>query len=338
MDLRRDVPQVSVLIPLYRVERYVERCLRSVLDQDYPCLRVVIIDDASPDASLQVAKNVVSSYGETDKEVLFYSRPQNGGLAAVRRDMWKRLSGKYTLFLDSDDYWCGTNVVREWVKVAESSGSSVVVSSFYREGVGGRTLVSPCMDSDSGQQFAIDVLLGKQEGYLWNKLFLTSTLLKFEDLFVEGRNMWEDMCMVVPYFYLAAEKVSYMPMPTNCYVLYNENALTKQWGPVYIECAGSMLTTWEERLRAPLFEDFNLRSALQVCRDRLCERLFRQEPYSLYGAIRKIGNGYAVSSLRACGWPLHRRLFYKMAQRPVTSIVSYLFYRLSAWFRSRLRR
>ena len=92
--------KLSVIIPVYRVENYLERCVKSVLNQDYQDLEVILVDDGSPDRCPQMCDELA----KTDERIVVIHKP-NGGLSSARNAGIERSRGEYLAFLDSDDQW-----------------------------------------------------------------------------------------------------------------------------------------------------------------------------------------------------------------------------------------
>ena len=93
-------PTLSVVIPVYKVEDYLERCVMSVLKQDYRDLEVILVDDGSPDRCPQICDNLA----KVDERVRVIHKP-NGGLSSARNKGIDVASGEFLAFLDSDDQW-----------------------------------------------------------------------------------------------------------------------------------------------------------------------------------------------------------------------------------------
>ena len=94
--------KVSIVIPVYKVEKYIERCLRSVFHQTYASIECIIVNDCTPDNSFIIAKNIVESYqGSIDFK--FVEHEKNMGLSEARNTGIKMATGRYYFFLDSDD-------------------------------------------------------------------------------------------------------------------------------------------------------------------------------------------------------------------------------------------
>ena len=91
---------VSVIIPIYNLEKYLKQCIESVINQDYPLLEIILVDDGSEDESSRIC----DSYSESYSNVVTIHK-DNGGLSDARNVGIKNARGSYVLFLDSDDFW-----------------------------------------------------------------------------------------------------------------------------------------------------------------------------------------------------------------------------------------
>lgn len=92
--------KVSVVIPVYKVEKYLEQCVDSVLNQNYPSIEVILVDDGSPDRCPQICEEYAKNY-----ECVKVIHKENGGLSSARNCGMQAATGKYIMFLDSDDWW-----------------------------------------------------------------------------------------------------------------------------------------------------------------------------------------------------------------------------------------
>lgn len=94
------MPLISVIIPIYNLEKYLRQCIDSVLNQKNLDLEIILIDDGSTDNSFIICEE----YANLDKRFRIIHK-ENQGQAAARNDGLKLASGKYVVFLDGDDYW-----------------------------------------------------------------------------------------------------------------------------------------------------------------------------------------------------------------------------------------
>jgi glycosyltransferase involved in cell wall biosynthesis len=93
------MPRVSVVIPVYGVEQFVEVCVRSVLEQSYEDFEVIIVNDKSPDRSLEICESI------DDPRIRIVTHLENRGLAGARNTGIRHAKGEYIALLDSDDLW-----------------------------------------------------------------------------------------------------------------------------------------------------------------------------------------------------------------------------------------
>ena len=95
---------VSVLVPVYGVERYIERCARSLFEQSYPNLEFVFVDDCSPDRSIAILSRVLKDYPERVDVVHFVRHSSNKGLSGARNTALDHATGEFVCVVDSDDW------------------------------------------------------------------------------------------------------------------------------------------------------------------------------------------------------------------------------------------
>ncbi len=107
------MPVVSVIIPIYKVEEYIDRCIQSVLNQTESDIEIILVDDGSPDRCPEIC----DSYQLKDNRIKVIHK-KNGGLASARNAGLDIATGKYIFFLDSDD-WIDSNTLEELVRIAE---------------------------------------------------------------------------------------------------------------------------------------------------------------------------------------------------------------------------
>ncbi len=113
--------KVSILVPMYGVEQYIEQCARSLFSQSYPNCEFIFVDDASKDGSLAQLKSVAAEFKELEPQIKIVELAQNGGVAAARNAALDAASGEYILFVDADD-WVDCQIVEKLVlRVLEMS-------------------------------------------------------------------------------------------------------------------------------------------------------------------------------------------------------------------------
>lgn len=123
-------PLVTIGIPVYNVEPYIEKCLMSVLNQTYQNLEILVVDDLGTDKSMSIVADVQKNYpnGYIIKTII---QPQNGGSGEARNAVINNAKGKYLYFLDSDDY-IEPNTVELMVDQAEKYQTDAVIASLRK--------------------------------------------------------------------------------------------------------------------------------------------------------------------------------------------------------------
>ena len=117
---------VTIIIPIYKVDRYLRECVESVLHQTYQNLQIILVDDGSPDTS-----GLLCDLSATKDDRVIVVHGQNGGLSEARNRGLCISSGKYILFVDSDDY-LERDAVEILVSKAEKDDLDILLYNQYR--------------------------------------------------------------------------------------------------------------------------------------------------------------------------------------------------------------
>lgn len=153
-------PEISVIVPVYNTEKYLSRCLDSLIRQDLDHkYEIIVINDGSTDDSLDIAE----TYAELFGNIRVYSR-ENGGLSAARNTGLEYARGKYVAFVDSDDY-VDESYLSEMYNAAESSEADIVCCNFR------------CVDENGGRLASLDGFFKHRPGVFGSKKMLSSLLL-----------------------------------------------------------------------------------------------------------------------------------------------------------------
>lgn len=121
-------PLISIIIPVYKVEKYIRQCVNSVLSQEFDDYEIILVDDGSPDNCPQIC----DGYAKAHANVKVIHKP-NGGLSDARNAGMEVASGDYVTFVDSDDFWKGTIVLSEIEHIIQKySYPDIIVSDFIK--------------------------------------------------------------------------------------------------------------------------------------------------------------------------------------------------------------
>ena len=117
--------KISVIIPIYKVEKYIDECIQSVINQTYKDLEIILVDDGSPDNCPTICDN----YAKRDSRITVIHK-ENGGLSDARNYGIDRATGDYIIFVDSDDYWENLDMMQKVADKIEETNSDVVLFGF----------------------------------------------------------------------------------------------------------------------------------------------------------------------------------------------------------------
>lgn len=119
-------PVVSIVLPIYNVEKYLNRCVASLVNQTYQNLEIILVDDCSPDGSARIC----DEWARRDARVKVIHKTVNEGQGIARNDGMRIANGKYICFFDSDDYIGDETAISTLVEAAEREHAEVVVFGF----------------------------------------------------------------------------------------------------------------------------------------------------------------------------------------------------------------
>lgn len=119
-------PKISVIVPIYNTQKFLRKCLDSILNQTFKDFELLLIVDGSPDQSIAICQD----YAKKDKRVIVFSK-ENEGLEKTRRVGLSHAKGEYITHVDSDD-WIGKTALEQMIKSAESSNADIVIAKFVR--------------------------------------------------------------------------------------------------------------------------------------------------------------------------------------------------------------
>ena len=128
--------KVSILVPIYKVEKFFSKCLESLLSQTYPHIEYVFVNDCTPDNSMDVLHNIMERYPQRANMVRIINNATNSGIAIVRNILLENATGDYILFVDSDD-WIDLDMLERMYGVAIKENSDIVICDmidYYEDG------------------------------------------------------------------------------------------------------------------------------------------------------------------------------------------------------------
>lgn len=214
--------KVSLIVPVYKVETYIERCVRAIFEQTLSSLQVIFVDDCSPDNSINIVRSTLDQYPDKTAHVLFLENEYNQGASVSRNLGIEYAEGRYIAFCDADD-WMEKNTIELMYETIISNQADIVWTDFYYTTLKKNTLQRQVVTEKS--ESCISALMSeKMHGAVWNKLYKRSLFFENRIFFPEGRDMWEDLYTNIRLFYFA-KRIVYLPKAFYHYVQYNSNSI-----------------------------------------------------------------------------------------------------------------
>lgn len=225
-------PKVSILVPVYGVEKFIERCVISLLEQSFDDIEYVFVNDCTPDKSIEIIIKTLERYPNRIKQSKIINHDNNKGLAGARNTAVENSTGDFILHVDSDDY-LELNAIELLYKKAYKYDAEVVMCDYYLEWTSKVKIIKQVFDLDV--KTLICKMLSSQAGSsVWNKLILRDLYLKNNVRTVEGINYGEDF-LVIPQIVYHATKVAKVDEPLYHYMQENENSYTQFFSEKNIE-------------------------------------------------------------------------------------------------------
>ena len=214
--------KVSIIVPIYGVEKYIERCARSLLEQTYEDIEYIFVNDATLDNSIQILNEVINLYPHRCEHIKVLSHKENKGLPAARNTGMSVVTGEYIYHCDSDD-WIEKDMIQSLCeKVTQEKADIDWYLSFEKNE---RYMTQPRYTTP------IDALKGILSGVMkynvWNKLVKRSLYEENHIQFPTGHGMGEDMTMIK--LFACANKAYYH------YVKLNGEAYTNTFSLRHLE-------------------------------------------------------------------------------------------------------
>lgn len=188
------MPEVSIIVPVYNVEKYLKQCIDSILVQTFGDFELILVDDGSPDKCPEIC----DEYAKKDGRVKVIHK-ENGGLSSARNAGMKIARGKYILFCDSDDYvnkeWCAS-LMDTALKVSDSFIFGQIIR--VRDGIKyTQSITADLMNSIPREEF-LKLHIEARAGFVWNALFCAD-ILKEHSIEFSTKVVVEDLPFCLEY-------------------------------------------------------------------------------------------------------------------------------------------
>lgn len=217
------MPPISIIVPIYKAEKYLHQCIRSIIAQTFTDWELVLVDDGSPDKSGMIC----DEYARKDSRIQVIHKP-NGGVSSARNKGIDKASGKWITFIDADDYILPNFIMGLYKPILDGNNVDFVH--------GGCCNVKKGEVVSVNQQY--EAYIGDNPGYLFNKFrgLTISKLFKLNNInqwnggcplrFDINMKIAEDMAFTMDYL-LFVKKYAFVEENGYCYRVDNVNSATK---------------------------------------------------------------------------------------------------------------
>lgn len=222
----KHMPQVSVIVPIYNVEKYIERCVRSLFEQTLEDIEFIFVNDCTPDNSMAILEKVMKDYPERERQVKITHHLKNQGLPVARNSGMALATGEYIVHCDSDD-WVERDMYEKMYRKAVDTDADIVGCDFYYEYYNNRQYYGQNFDI-SPENCCQNLLLNKKMlPCIWSRLVKRSLYMVHQISFFPGINMGEDFIVSLK-LHTYARKIISIHEGLYHYVQYNSNSIVQQ--------------------------------------------------------------------------------------------------------------
>ncbi|MBS5037704.1 MAG: glycosyltransferase family 2 protein [Fusobacterium sp.] len=222
--------KISVIVPVYNTSKFLEKCLNSIIEQNFKDIEIIIINDCSTDNSLEIINELI----KTDSRIILINKEKNEGLSAARNSGIKIAKGEYVLHIDSDD-WIEQNYFKNMYEYAKKNQADIVISDYYLDFNNGKIIYTYDQNKDielKKENYIENIFLSKSYPCVWNKLIKTELYKKNKIKHPEGIALGEDLAVIPQLMYYSKKIIklnkAYYHYIQNIFSItkkYNENKI-----------------------------------------------------------------------------------------------------------------
>lgn len=194
-------PKVSVIVPIYNVSKYIERCARSLFDQTLLEIEYIFVDDCSPDNSIEILKSIISQYPQRVHQIKIVKHEINMGLASARNTGLKEATGSYVVHCDSDD-WADVEMYEIMYMTAVQTNSDIVGCDYFMHFKDYNIRCEAISENNDKNTF-LKTYISYNWSVIWNLMVRREIYVNNEVWEYPGLNFGEDYGLSVRLMYYA---------------------------------------------------------------------------------------------------------------------------------------
>lgn len=215
-------PKISVIVPVYNVERYLHRCIDSILAQTFTDFELLLIDDGSKDQSGKIC----DEYAVNDKRVRAFHK-ENGGVSSARQIGIDNALGEYSIHVDGDD-WIEQYMLEHMYEKITGADSDMLITDFFSDTETKSIYVQQLTRETSSKGILKDILCGSLFGSLWHKMIRHSLFKKYDVHFIPKIDYCEDVLVLAQLLQFNI-RVTFLHEAFYHYNKQNQNSITTHY-------------------------------------------------------------------------------------------------------------
>lgn len=244
-------PEISIIIPIYKAEKYLKRCIESILKQTFADWELILIDDGSPDNS----GILCDEYANKDLRIRVFHKT-NGGVASAREMGMQHAKGNYSIHVDPDD-WIEPNMLEILYQKAITQKADIVICDFMLE-YGTHSEVNNQSPKSLKASLCLRQFINMElHGSLCNKLIRTLFYKKYDLHFPKNMNCWEDLyicCCIM----MHNPQITYVPLALYHYdFCTNDNSLVRKTNLQGLQAQITCIQLLQKQIQPDLIKELN---------------------------------------------------------------------------------
>ena len=176
---------VSIILPVYNVEKYIEKCIKSILNQDYKNFEAIFVNDGSTDN----CEKILDQYSKKDKRIKVFNK-KNGGVSSAKNLGLEKAKGEYITFVDPDDY-IEKDYLTYLIKLIEENDADIALSLLYKDNYDDKQITNDTIKEYDSKTALIEILNRNINVGVWEKMFITNLIDENKIKFDETMSMGE---------------------------------------------------------------------------------------------------------------------------------------------------
>ena len=287
--------KISFIVPVYKVEKYLDECVQSILNQSFDDYEIILVNDGSPDNCPAMCVGYEVRYPDKVRVV----HKKNGGPAKARNAGIEIAKGEYLFFLDSDDYLCGN--VSDLYKKAVEYRADIIHTSYFSliESNGEKNKISPRFDIErvySHEDMEKAICYASSHNmiaFMWRNLYSREFIMRNRIRLDETLKMVEDPPFNIEAF-SKAERFVAVDIPVLCYRIRDNSLQRQKYVPdydkwIYMQWGLKLKHYSENCTPSPVFYEDIGEYTVKAIFPMLLRNVYKNKPEEAFGVLKRLG-------------------------------------------------